>query len=145
MEVGQSPPTDAVMADLPSAITSTPGESYASSLGKRAKNTLRKQAAKNNANANVPGSAVFASMKPASDSPNTPEHVRGHININPPPRPMFSTITAKAVGQGEHDRPFIKAARKVQKSPMVTLRLGATSSTEITIVTDAAKTLTIRL
>ena len=137
-----SPPADAVAADLPQANTSAQGDSYASSLRKRAKATIRKQNAKNNANANVPGSTVFASSKPANAgpahndavSPNTPEHVRGHISVNPPPRPMFSTITAKTVGQGERDRPFMKAARKVQKTPMVTLRPGATSSTEITII-----------
>ena len=130
----QPPPVDAVTADLPSASTSAPGESYASSLGKRAKATLKKQMAKNNTNANVPGSAAFASTKPASDSPNTPEHARGYIDIRPPPRPMFSTVTAKAVSQGERDWPFIKAAHKVQKTPMVTLRPGATSSTKITII-----------
>ena len=133
-----SPPADAVTADLSQTNTCAQGDSYASSLGKRAKATLRKQAAKNNANANVPGSTAFANNKPANTStagsPNTPEQVRGHINVNPPPRPMFSTITAKSVSQGERDRPFMKAARKVQKTPMVTLRPGATSSTEITII-----------
>ena len=133
-EAERSCSVDAVSADLPVANTSAPVETFASTLGKRAKNTLKKQMAKNNANANVPGSAAFANTKPANDSPNTPEHVRGHINVNPPPRPMFSTVTAKGVEQGEQDRPFVKAARKVQKTPMVTLRPGATSSTEITII-----------
>ena len=129
-----SPPADAVSADLPSADTSAPGESYASSLGKRAKVTMKKRLARDAVNANVPGSAAFTGAKDDSASPNTHEHVRGHINVNPPPRPMFSTVTAKAVNQGEKDRPFMKAARKVQKTPMVTLRPGATSSTEITII-----------
>ena len=47
---------------------------------------------------------------------------------------MFSTITAKTVGQGEVDRPFLKAAKKAQKTPLVSLRPGATSSTEVTII-----------
>ena len=140
--ISGSPPADAVTADLPQANTSAQGDSYASSLRKRAKATLRKQAAKNTANANVPGSTAFSNSKAAakdpeptnSGEPNTPDLVRGHINVNPPPRPMFSTVTAKTVGQGERDRPFMKAARKVQKTPMVTLRPGATSSTEITII-----------
>ena len=127
----QSPPTDAVAAELPKANTCAPDESYASTLGKKAKLTLRKKIAKDNANAAIPGSAAFADSRA---EPNTPEHVRGHINVNPPPRPMFSTVTAKAVDQSNADRPFIKAARKVQKTPAVTLRPGATSTTEITII-----------
>ena len=87
--------------------------------------------AKDNANAAVPGSAAFTNTRA---EPNTPEHMRGHINVNPPLKPMFSTVTAKAIDQSNADRPFIKAARKVQKTPMVTLRPGATSSTEITII-----------
>lgn len=118
-------------ADLPRADTCTSDESYASSLGKKARNTLRKKIAKDNANTAVPGSAAFANTRL---EPNTPEHVRGHINVNPPPRPMFSTVTAEAVNQSNVDRPFIKVAHKVQKTPMVTLRPGATSTTEITII-----------
>ena len=125
------PPTDAAAVDGPNAHTSASGDSYASSLGKRAKVTLKKKMAKDSANASVPGSAAFASTR---QEPNTPEQVRGYINVNPPPRPMFSTITAKSISQSEKDRPFMKAARKAQKTPMVTLRPGATSSTEITII-----------
>ena len=125
------PPTDAVTADLPSAGACASEESYASTLGKKAKATLRKKTAKDMANAAVPGSASFANTRL---EPNTPDHVRGHINVNPPLRPMFSTVTAKGVEQSNADRPFIKAARKVQKTPVVTLRPGATSTTEITII-----------
>ena len=126
-----APLTDAVAADLPRADTCAPEESYASTLGKKAKATLRKKVAKDNVNAAIPGSAAFANSRA---EPNTPEHVREHINVNPPPRPMFSTVTAKSVDQSNVDRPFLKAARKVQKTPTVTLRPGATSSTEITII-----------
>ena len=127
----QTSPTDAVAADVPSANTCASDGSYASSLGKRAKATLKKKIAKDNVNTAIPGSAAFTSTR---QDPNTPEHVRGHINVYPPPRPMFSMVTVKTIGQSDKDRPFMKAARKVQKTPMVTLRPGATSTTEITII-----------
>ena len=49
----QTPLTDAVAADLPKADTCAPEKSYASTLGKKAKITLKKKIAKDNANAAI--------------------------------------------------------------------------------------------
>ena len=128
------PLTDAAEEALPNADASTLDTGYAAALGKRAKATLKKQQAKEVVNASVLGSSAYAKSNINVAQPNTQESVWGYINVNPPPRPMFSTVTAKGVKQSEINRPFIKAACKVQKMPMVTLRPGATSSMEIMII-----------
>ena len=121
-------------ASLPSADASVPDMGYASALGRRAKITTKKLKEKEILNANIPGSKSYTNTSNMAAQPNTPDATRGYINISPPPHPMFSMITAKTVSQGGTDRPFIKAAKKVQKSPLVMLRPGATSSMEITII-----------
>ena len=128
------PLTDAAEEALPNADASTLDTGYTAALGERAKATLKKQQAKEVVNASVLGSSAYAKSNINVAQPNTQESVWGYINVNPLPRPMFSTVTAKGVKQSETDRPFIKAACKVQKMPMVTLRPGVTSSMEIMII-----------
>lgn len=43
--------------------------------------------------------------------PQTPEAARGHIPVNKPLRPLFSTVTAKVVSQQQGQAPFLSATK----------------------------------
>ena len=92
-------------------------------------------------NSRVPGAPQILTNAPTTAAkeripaePQVREEVRGHIPVNKPLRPLFSTITAKLVGEQQGQKPFLNAAKRTQRSPQVQLRAGANSTTEITII-----------
>ena len=92
-------------------------------------------------NSKVPGAPQFGTSAPTTESreripaePQVREEVRGHIPVNKPLRPLFSTVTAKSVGEQQGQKPFLNAAKRIQRLPQVQLRAGANSTTEITII-----------
>ena len=92
-------------------------------------------------NSKVPGAPAVDLGKSATTTkplapaePQIREEVRGHIPVNKPLRPLFSTVTAKSIDQQQNQAPYLKVAKRIQRSPQVQLRAGASSTTEITII-----------
>ena len=117
-----------------------PTEDVLPEAPRRNRKTKQKDAVRR-INSRVPGAPAYQTDPPylttrprGPAEPQIRDEVRGHIPVNKPLRPLFSTVTAKSVGQQQEQKPFLSAAKRIQRSPQVQLRAGASSTTEITII-----------
>ena len=129
---------DATAAEA--AALNLPDEDVLPEAPKKSRRARQKDAVRH-INSKVPGAMAAGPSPPSLTSrpqepaePQIRDEVRGHIPVNKPLRPLFSTITAKAVGGQQAQKPFLTTAKRIQRSPQVQLRAGANSTTEITII-----------